>query len=90
LLVGGIVVGILQPLTSIISESQNVLIMKNVLLGCAVLLSVAVVLATKNENKMARANRHSATISAYNFANDTIPKKDTTKPKKDTMRLANQ
>ncbi len=63
--------------------------MKKVLLGCAVLLSVAVVLATKNENKNVQSNRHAATVVAYNFANDTIPKKDTTKPKKDTMMLAN-
>jgi hypothetical protein len=62
--------------------------MKKILLGCAVLLSVAVVLATKNDNKIGQANRRACTVAAYNFANDTIPKKDTTKPKKDTMMLA--
>jgi hypothetical protein len=62
--------------------------MKKVVLGCAVLLSVAVVLATKDEKKNVNATKHSCTFSAINIANDTVPKKDTTKPKKDTMMLA--
>ena len=62
--------------------------MKKVFLGCAVLLSVAVVLATKDEKKNV-TTKHSYAVSAINFANDTVPnKKDTTKPKKDTMMLA--
>jgi hypothetical protein len=61
--------------------------MKKVLLGCAVLLSVAVVLATRDEKKNVNT-KHSSVVSAINFANDTLPKKDTTKPKKDTMMLA--
>jgi hypothetical protein len=61
--------------------------MKKVLLGCAVLLSVAVVLATRDEKKSV-TTKHSSVVSAINIANDTLPKKDTTKPKKDTMMLA--
>ena len=64
------------------------LIMKKVVLGCAVLLSAAVVLATKDQKKNV-AIRHSYAVTAINFANDTVPnKKDTTRPKKDTMMLA--
>ncbi|HLX93093.1 MAG TPA: hypothetical protein VKR32_15520 [Puia sp.] len=61
--------------------------MKKVVLGCVVLLSAAVVLATRDERK--NVTRHSCAVTAINFANDTVPnKKDTTKPKKDTMMLA--
>jgi hypothetical protein len=61
--------------------------MKKAILGCVVLLSVAAVMATKDGNKKTNANRHSYAFTAYNFANDTVPKKDSTKPKKDTSML---
>jgi hypothetical protein len=64
------------------------LIMKKVVLGCAVLLSAAVVLATKDQKKNV-AMKHSCTVTAINFASDTVPnRKDTTTKKKDTMMLA--
>ena len=63
--------------------------MKKVVLGCAVLLSAAIVFATKEEKRNVNTTKHSCAVSAINFANDTVPnKKDTTKPKKDTMMLA--
>jgi hypothetical protein len=62
--------------------------MKKVVLGCAILLSAAVVLASRDQKKNVTM-RHSCTLTAINFASDTVPnRKDTTKPKKDTMMLA--
>ena len=63
--------------------------MKKVVLGCAVLLSVAVVLATKENKKNVLNTRHAYAVTGVSFANDTLPgKTDTVKRKKDTMMYA--
>jgi hypothetical protein len=63
--------------------------MKKIVLGCAVLLSVAVVLATKENKQRAGHARQSCAVSAMRFAMDTVPgKTDTMKRKKDTMMFA--
>jgi hypothetical protein len=84
----GTVVEIPLALTRMIVRITKSLIMKKVVLGCAVLLSVAAVLATRDGKKNLDASKHPCSVYAINFANDTVPKKDTTKPKKDTMMLA--
>jgi hypothetical protein len=63
--------------------------MKKIVLGCAVLLSVAVVLATKENKQHVRNTRHACAVTGISIASDTVPgRTDTMKRKKDTMMFA--